>query len=43
MGSATCEAGGRIEDTLRSADAAMYVDKRRHHDASAAALAEADE
>ena len=33
VGSATCEKGGRLEDTLRAADAAMYENKRNHHEA----------
>jgi len=31
MGMATCQAGGRLEDTLRDADLSMYEDKRRFY------------
>jgi PleD family two-component response regulator len=32
MGCATCHEGGRLEETLREADVAMYEDKRVQHE-----------
>lgn len=32
MGMATCSKGGRLEDTLREADLAMYENKRRYYE-----------
>jgi diguanylate cyclase (GGDEF)-like protein len=32
IGSANCERGGRLEDTVRAADAAMYENKRNHYE-----------